>query len=326
MSEAHTISVDITDAFEWPASFPKQVQQTVSLYLPTELKPPATVIFFLPGGGYSRHYFDLRIPANIYPNEDDYSQVDFHLRMGRVVVTVDHLCVGDSTVPSDPFEITQEMLAVATASTVNHILQCLESSETLGLASREEQPKVVGVGQSMGGAITLAAQANHSCFDAIAILAFAVCGTVSVRPSDLPTFDGDKTKSPQPVFDEQLPTMLDLWFRPDVPQAIIDFDTEGGYPLRDQSPLHGSTTIPPCALRFIEPYHLSDAAAQISVPVLLAHGDHDVLRAPATEIMAYENSPKVTHNVIANMGHMHNFASSRAAMWSALETWIERSV
>ncbi|WP_232295269.1 hypothetical protein [Parafrankia sp. EUN1f] len=69
-------------------------QIAVSIHLPAgELASagPRPVLVALPGGGYNRRYFDL--PAA------GFSQAEHHCRRGTVVVAIDHLGVGDSTVP-----------------------------------------------------------------------------------------------------------------------------------------------------------------------------------------------------------------------------------
>ncbi|WP_071059635.1 hypothetical protein [Parafrankia soli] len=58
--------------------------------------PGVPVLVGLPGGGYARRYFDLPEPG--------YSQAEHHVHRGAVVVMVDHLGVGESSVP--PTEVT----------------------------------------------------------------------------------------------------------------------------------------------------------------------------------------------------------------------------
>src|SRR5262249_14806172 len=70
-----------------------------TVYRPPGLDAAAAatpVLVLLPGGGYGRRYFDLP--------RTGYSQADFHVRRGTVVIALDHLGAGESTHP--PLEVS----------------------------------------------------------------------------------------------------------------------------------------------------------------------------------------------------------------------------
>ncbi len=50
------------------------------------------MVFAMPGGGYSRGYFDME-----FEGHSGYSQAAHHVERGLVVVSIDHLGVGEST-------------------------------------------------------------------------------------------------------------------------------------------------------------------------------------------------------------------------------------
>ena len=60
-----------------------------TVFLPEPMPAAPTVMFALPGGGYSRGYFDLH-----FPGHDGYSQAEHHVARGAVFVAMDHLGVG----------------------------------------------------------------------------------------------------------------------------------------------------------------------------------------------------------------------------------------
>ena len=79
---------------------PGELRTTVTVYLPELLPEAATVLFAFPGGGFGRGYYDIRaLPG--------YSQAEHHVAAGFVFVACDHLCVGDSSRPSDPFALSK---------------------------------------------------------------------------------------------------------------------------------------------------------------------------------------------------------------------------
>src|SRR5258706_14199146 len=77
------------DVFETPGS-PPPATIGATLHLP-ESVDRAPLLVCLPGATYSRRYFDLP--------ESGYSDAEYHLTRGTIVLAVDHLVVGGSTIP-----------------------------------------------------------------------------------------------------------------------------------------------------------------------------------------------------------------------------------
>ena len=83
----------------------------VEIFWPSELstkQPPEQVLFCKPGGAMNRHYFSLVA-------EQDYTHSFAHYMVARnrIVVSVDHLGVGESSIPADGYELTLEVLTAA---------------------------------------------------------------------------------------------------------------------------------------------------------------------------------------------------------------------
>ena len=324
MTKETPIKVDISKAVDWPDSFPSRVEMVISIYMPDVncQAQSLPLLFCFPGGGYSRHYFDLNFDHISECAGKQYSQANYHADHGMIIVTCDHLGVGESTVPADPMQMTLDLLIAANTVVVEYVIQGLKSGSLVEDFAPIEPLPVVGLGQSMGGAITLSTQAKHHCFDAIVILAYGIFGVVPVHPEDIEGLPEQELSFSDIESDHRVPTMMELWYQDDVPQAIIEEDTRGGYPIRASSPIYGSLTIPPCAMGFIAPGFLAKQASQIKSPVLLARGDSDVLAEPKREPSAYSNAKNVTDMEIENMGHMHNFAGSRIKLWRGIQSWI----
>src|SRR4051794_25816224 len=84
--------IDVTEA----AGLGEKIELATTIFLPdpAELPDRPVVIFASPGGGYSRAYFDMH-----FPNHEGYSEAEFHVARGLIYVTVDHIGVGESTIP-----------------------------------------------------------------------------------------------------------------------------------------------------------------------------------------------------------------------------------
>ncbi len=317
------LKVDVTACADWPRGFPSTVELAVTVCLPDRLKADdqPIAVFAFPGGGYSRHYFDLDLSHLSGCEQASYSQVDHHLANGIIVVTCDHLHVGESTTTHQPELITLDTLAAASAAMVTSVSSKLADGTLIESVEALGGLRCIGLGQSMGGAITIATQAAHACFNAVAVLGFAVYGSIAVRPDNLDGFAIDELTFSDTKRDDEPPTMREVWYASDVPQAIIDDDTKGGYPVRRTAPAYGSLTIPPCALAFITPGFLEPQAACISVPVFLGYGDTDVLAEPTREPLAYRNAASIEVAEFPSMGHMQNFAGTREQLWDRLIEW-----
>ncbi|HEV8311842.1 MAG TPA: hypothetical protein VGQ23_02155 [Burkholderiaceae bacterium] len=290
--------------------------------------PRPVVIFASPGGGYTRHYYDIQAPGH-----EGYSQAEAHVRNGFIVIAYDHLGVGDSST-QHLCDYTVPHLAAANDAAVREV-----TARLLAGTLSEALPPLpglvrIGIGQSMGGCLTIVMQGRHATFDAIAPLGYSAIHTVlpqrdetdrqralqsHARIGSRALADISVEESSREVVDFVYPFHWD-----DVPRDILDADMAGGYPLRETAPAWGSLTVPPCAVTMMTPGVVAAEAAAIKVPLLIAMGERDVCPDPHAEPSAYTGSKDVSLFVVPRMAHMHNFASTRALLWSRLGSWARR--
>jgi hypothetical protein len=76
---------------------PGRVEIAATAHFPdrSALHEPPVVIFGVPGGGYSRGYFDMR-----FPGHSGYSEAEFHVARGCIFVGCDPIGVGESVGPT----------------------------------------------------------------------------------------------------------------------------------------------------------------------------------------------------------------------------------
>jgi pimeloyl-ACP methyl ester carboxylesterase len=192
-------------------------------------------------------------------------------------------------------------------------------------------PYVIGVGQSMGGCVSIVAQAGHRPFDALAVLGYSAChtvlaspqGGVRVTPIERGRTDNDAITTEAAEIGDVHVFAWSFHFD-DVDPGIYHEDLRGGYPFRTQSvPAWGSATIPPAAASMLAPAVVAAEAAAIDVPVFIGVGERDVCPDPWTEPASYRAARQVSLCVVERMAHMHNFASSRHVLWDRLHRWAE---
>jgi len=314
--------VDVTAA----AGLGEALEMAVTIFLPAPEQLPARpiAIFAAPGGGYGRGYFDLR-----FPGREGYSEAAYHAGRGIIHVAIDHVGVGESTIP-DLSRITFQTLAATHDRCVRQIGAWLEAGELA--AGFPPCPGLfkVGMGQSMGGGVALLAQGRCATFDAVAPCGVSAIHTVlpqrtvaevehgKARFAEVRV--GEARVSHQTMSHDGVDYLYPFHWE-DVPADILAADMAGGYPVRRTPPWFGSATIPHCAVQMMTPGAFSEDAARIEIPVLVGVGERDTCPDPHGEPSAYARSPDVSLFIVRNMAHMHNFASTRARLWARLHGW-----
>ncbi|TLX71352.1 alpha/beta hydrolase [Pseudomonas nicosulfuronedens] len=314
------------------AALPYQSPQWIALsvYLPPAevLGAQPVAIFASPGGGYTRHYYDMDFSGHV-----DYSQALAHVRNGFIFVSYDHLGVGDSS--GDHLrEYTVQQLATANDAAVREVLGKLREGRLLADYPALPGLKAVGLGQSMGGNVTIAMQGRHATFDGIAPLGYSALHTVLPQRDESDRqlgIQGHLVQGGKPLeeisVEASSQTVVDFVYPfhwEDVPPDILEADMGGGYPIRQTAPRFGSFTVPPCAVTMMTPGIVKEEAAAITVPVLVAMGERDVCPEPHAEPTAYLASPDVSLFIVPRMAHMHNFAGTRRLLWDRIESWARR--
>jgi pimeloyl-ACP methyl ester carboxylesterase len=108
----------------------------------------------------------------------------------------------------------------------------------------------------------------------------------------------------------------------DVPADIVALDmAASANPDIEPLPPWRSRTTPTCGLLMVAPGTVATEAASITVPVLSAQGERDVVPDPWMEPKAFKSCTDFTVYICPRMGHMHNFASTRHRFWQRIHSW-----
>ena len=298
-----------------------------TVFLPRADQASGCVVFASPGGGDGRGYYDMAFAGH----GGVYSQAAHHTARGHVVVAYDHLGVGDSDT-TDLGSMTIEEIADANHQAVAELKDVIEAGRLSDGFPPLPQAFHLGVGQSMGGGVSIIMQARHGAFDAVAALGYSAIHTVLPQRTDAEV----ETAKAQYQFSRAtpaadlsvaassagVPDFLYPFHWEDVPCDIVEADMRGGYPLRRTAPPFGSLTIPNCVVAMMSPGFVRDDAARIEVPVFLGYGERDVSVNPHAEPGAFTAARDITLFVVPRMAHMHNFAGTRHLLWDRLSAWV----
>lgn len=305
-----------------------RIAATTFLPDPSELTDHPVAVFALPGGGYSRGYFDIHTDGG-----GDYSQAEFHAARGRIFIALDHLGVGDSSTQGlDSMRI--EDIADTNADAVGQIADMLRSGGLPVDYPPLPNVRLVGIGQSMGGGVTVLMQARRSSFDAIGVLGYSARHTVLPQRTEAERQKGITDRGRQSGRDADVQTLslaesaasTEDYVYPfhweDVDADLIAADMGNGYPIREVTPPWGSATLPNCVISMLSPGFIEDEANAITVPVFIGVGERDVVPDPRQEPSAYGAASDLTLALVPRMAHMHNFASTRRQLWDRIERWM----
>ena len=319
------LRIDVTGSVDLPGKI--EIAATAYLPDPSRLANRPIVMFALPGGGLTRHYFDVQLPGR-----EGYSEAEHHTAEGLILVAIDHLGVGDSTTTSlDTMRI--EDIAKANIAAVREISRRIEEGSLAeGFPSLPTIFKV-GIGQSMGGGVTIIMQGRLPTYDAIASLGYSAVRTVlpqrseaeRIRIMELQGQHARRWSDPKTLtYEDAANANIDYTyfaFWDDVPQDIIDAKLKHGYPQSSTGPNWVSRTVPNCVIAMTSPGYVAVEAANIRVPVLIALGERDVVMHPLAEPSAYQSTTDISVFIVPGLGHTHNLGSTRRILWDRLVDW-----
>lgn len=312
----HRVALDVRDVA--PAGVDHVVADViVRTDAPADGDGPRPVLTCLPGGGMSRRYFDLQAEGD----GDAWSMAAHLAGRGMIVVLLDHPAVGESDVPDDPYELSPQVVAAVDAHATRQVLAGLRDGTLVPGLGPVAELVSIGCGHSMGGMLTVYAQAAERLHDGLALLGFAGGGLLDRLSDEERTFADDPdgfaaaaARLTRERFGRPLsrgstgpsPFLLAV----DVPDhAIAAIAAAGGNLLN----VCGLTSMVPGASR----PHL-DA---VDVPVFLGVGQFDIT-GPSHRIPAqFPRCNDLTLFVCPHMGHNHNVAPTRVQLWDRLFEW-----
>jgi alpha-beta hydrolase superfamily lysophospholipase len=330
------LRIDVTAA----AGLGEQATVALTVHFPdaATLRSNPVVCFAKPGGGYSRGYFTVDLPG---PGKG--AQADWHAQRGWIFVSVDHLGVGESSTGHGPDKLDYTVVAAANQAAEQEVLLRLSEGSISENFPRVHDPLVLGIGQSMGGCMTIIQQGRYHCYDGIGVLGYSAVHThpptapgsesivVPWIPRDSSPSAGIVTNLPalsrRGVLSQHAPTVPIMgwgFFFSDVDEELVIADLEDFPARHGKVPPWASATLPEVVAAWcLSPGTVAPEAAAVTCPVLVAMGERDVIADPRGEPRAYLSARSVDLFICPRMGHMHNFAGTREQFWRRIETWAD---
>jgi hypothetical protein len=277
-------------------------------WVPSPLADRPVLLVSMAGGGVSRGYLDLGGAAG-----GDASYARSMAARGHVVVALDPVGTGESTIPDDGFSITIESEARWVANAVREL-----RTRTIAGARLASLP-AVGVGHSAGAMIMAAVQGAHASFDAVALLGFSTNG--------LPEYVPDELLSQMTTPEAARALVPDLarqlfggagYFGP----ASQDDDSQVGrwiHAVRTEFP----ATLGATALL---PGNVAPETARITVPVFLGVSEHDIAGPARLAGASFPGTPDFTAFVLPGATHEIFAGPHNGLLYDRLEQWLPSAV
>ncbi len=265
------------------------------------------VFVCLAGGGMKRQYYDL---------QGGFSFVAAMQAQGHGCLLIDHPGVGDSDRPADGYLLGPQLLAEAQ----HRALGALRGSLPELARSR-----TVGVGHSMGALISLIQQSAHASHAGLILLGFGFDGLPQYLPAaarallhDRPALEAASVELARSMFREPYPVIpqggngglyAGATAQPGAQEAIRNVSTH---------------LLPLPAFMSLYPHHWDALAARVKVPVLIALGDKDLVKAPDNVQQLFSGSPGAEVLVLPNTGHSQFVFASRTELFAKIGQWVEQ--
>jgi pimeloyl-ACP methyl ester carboxylesterase len=313
----HRVEIDVTGVA--PAGVATVVGD---VHVPETMDAPVTLACCLAGGGMSRRYFDLDVPADV----GNYSMARHLAAAGLVVATIDHPAVGESDRPDDGFALTPQTIADVDAHAVEHLRKRLASGTLVDGLAPIEVATTVGVGHSAGAIVTVHLQARHRPYDGLMLLGFGGKGwREQLTEAELAVADDPGAiragivELARQRFGEPLPMPMrgssDLLvaspMEPAAHAALVDART-------NMLAVLGLSSMIPGSLR-------PDIDA-IDVPVFVGVGERDIAGPPRQIPAAFTACDDITLFVLAGAGHNHNVHRDREVLWDRALAWMRTAL
>ncbi len=310
-----TVEVDVSDVVPMPG---RHVVRGVVL-APSDPSPAGSqplVWCCLPGGNCTRDYFDLHVDGD----DASYSMAAHLADAGCVVLALDHLGTGASSPVADSFEVTPEVLATANRAAFTALLGRLQEGSLVPGLEPVTTAVPIGLGHSMGAMITIIGQARFGTYVAVANLGGGGGGLPQyLHDPGWVTWDRARLRtSLVKLARQQFSGTAEapdrgspgIFHADDVPAPVL-----GAF--RSQL----TTSLPSCALASILPAFSDPERGEITVPVFLGFGEHDLSQVPHEAVRSFRSSPDITLFVLDGSGHCHNQAGNRRRLWDRMVEW-----
>lgn len=294
------LQFDVTEA----AGFGEPMQIAAELLLPAGAAPDLLFVC-IPGGGMHRVYFDL-------PTPEGEAEVSFARAMaakGFAVALIDPIGVGESSRPSDPYELHPDRAAAANGEAVRQIIAGLRAGTLTDIVPAAPDMRVIGAAHSYGALLTVLQQARTPMYDAVCLMGFHTGG--------LPAQINDYDRSLDPAYARE--HLIEL-ARKRFPMSTITMNPTPSK--RPVSAVMASDVIYlTSSYMMMLPDMASLDAAAIKVPVMIVLGDGDLHADPHATPSAYSGSPDVTLIVLPETRHNHFVYPSRTHLFERVARW-----
>ncbi|WP_460588846.1 alpha/beta hydrolase [Haliea atlantica] len=281
------------------------------------LGAPKALVVCLPGGGCNRHYFDLRVQL-----DETYSLARTLARAGMLVLSIDHLGVGESSRPRNGYSVTIERVVTGNELLLAKVLDELRKGTLIhGLQATADEIPCVVVGHSMGAFLALKQQYRFTSYDGLALLGFGHGG----MPDNLCDLGKVLSSTPERLEERQVELAKRQFGAgyvelPSAPSRQSSGSVTGDAYVALQQCRSPLISVPGAVV--LVPGSVDFESRHVDRPVFLCNGARDIAGPVSEAAKGFPLSPEVTAMELPEAGHMHFIYESRHLLHDALLHWL----
>jgi pimeloyl-ACP methyl ester carboxylesterase len=298
---------------------PEPVTIAITVYTPKDDDSRSDIIYFcIPGGGLSRHYFNLLTPDG----QAHHSFARAATARGATVVTIDSAGTGESGAPEDAFTLSPERIAAYNTAALKQILtEAYAGALHPAMSAISRAATVIGLGHSIGALFLTLQQANHGQFNALALLGFSQVGMPHALPEGAQSLLGDPAARHK-IENLARKTYDTPWLELPKGQGAGEIYGRGAAPdAMAGLKSCGTNLLATASLAVLIPGLYAPEFEQITVPLLSALGDRDICGTERDIATSFPNACSHEIHSLPETGHTHFVFASAPSLFEKLLSW-----
>lgn len=311
--------VDVSEA----VPIDEELEIAGGLIAPAGVSSPLGILVCLPGGFLSRKYFDLDVAG-----DRSYSFAEAMSRRGFLTLAFDHLGIGESDRPKaaeDGFRLGVEAIARANQFALESALERLAAGTLIPELDPIMPGITLGVGHSMGSALTVEQQAAAKPHAGLILFSFTTRGTPAFLNDDQRSYAHQPERARRDLGEIARRTFGGSPYPPSASDSESGRRAAFGVgtaPQEAEEALHQASTslLGLGGLLSMIPGGYAPAAEKIDVPTLVVVGDHDLHN---TEGLREELPlcPDFSAMTLDDSWHCHFVSNRRSVLWDRVGDW-----
>ena len=281
---------------------------------------PTQILFCKPGGAMNRNYFSLVA-------QEDYTYNFAHYMACRniIVVTIDHLGVGESSVPKEGYELTLETLAAANDVAVQQILNLFANGKYCENLPALTKLRPIGVGHSMGAMLAVVQQYKYGSYQGLLLLGFCNRGIPDLLSEEQKPYIDNSALARRDAVILAREYFIEPYVQNTRERAVVNGKAKKSLVSDIAKQAVAKTEAPLLAvggMMSLIPGSIRPEMEGVEVPIFLGIGDSDLIENPHTVPAEFPACKDISLIVLPQTGHNHFLYPTCTSFFEKMYRWL----